>query len=139
MTTGLEIFNALFQVVDIVDACLDVVSIEFGPLTLASRYDNFTCKIASLCMSWPVQAGIISFSVVNSSFILDRRLRSIRLWAVLRAIFRPAALVALGCFFLPLAAGADDPLPDDSFAAFPVEPPPPADLPVGLCCVLGFI
>lgn len=87
----------------------------------------------------------MSFSVVNSSFILDRRLRSIRLWAVLRAIFRPAALVVLGCFFLPLAAGADDPLPDDSFAAFPVEPPPlpppppPADLPVGLCCVLGFI
>lgn len=40
MATGFEIFNALFQVVDIVDACLDVVSIEFGPLTLANKYDK---------------------------------------------------------------------------------------------------
>lgn len=42
----------------------------------------------------------MSFNVPNSSFIFDRRRRSIRLCAVLRAILRPAALVALGCFFL---------------------------------------
>lgn len=32
MATGFEIFNALFQVVDIVDACLDVVSIKIRSL-----------------------------------------------------------------------------------------------------------
>lgn len=62
-----------------------------------------TCRMASLCISWPLQAGIMFFSVLNSSFILDRRLRSIRLCAVFLAILRPAALVALGCFFLELA------------------------------------
>lgn len=56
--------------------------------------------MASLCIS-PVQAGIRPLSTANSSFILDRRRRSIRLCAVFRAIFRPAALVADGCFFLP--------------------------------------
>lgn len=61
--------------------------------------------MASLCISCPVQAGIISLRVPNSSFILDRLRRSIRLWAVLRAIFRPAALVALGCFFLDAVDG----------------------------------
>ena len=40
----------------------------------------------------------MSFNVANSSFIFERRRRSIRLWAVLRAIFRPATLVELGCF-----------------------------------------
>ena len=65
---------------------------------------GLTCKIANLCISWPLQAGIISFRVENSSFILDLRRRSIKLWAVFRAIFRPAALVALGCFFLDAAA-----------------------------------
>lgn len=32
----------------------------------------------------------MSFRTPNSSFIFDRRLRSIKLWAVLRAILRPA-------------------------------------------------
>lgn len=47
------------------------------------------------------------FSTANSSFILDLRRLSIRLCAVFLAIFRPAALVADGCFFLDgsLAAG----------------------------------
>ena len=58
-----------------------------------------TCRIANLCIS-PVQAGIMLFSTPNSSFILDLLRRSIRLCAVLRAIFRPATLVADGCFFL---------------------------------------
>jgi len=47
-----------------------------------------------------VQAGIILFRTANSSFIFDLRRLSIRLWAVFRAIFLPAALVADGCFFL---------------------------------------
>jgi hypothetical protein len=38
----------------------------------------------------------MSFKVPNSSFIFDRRRRSIRLWAVLRAILRPATLFELG-------------------------------------------
>lgn len=38
-------------------------------------------------------------STANSSFILDRRRRSIKLCAVFRAIFLPAALVADGGFF----------------------------------------
>ncbi len=58
-----------------------------------------------MCIS-PVHAGIKLFNTANSSFIFDLRRRSIRLCAVLRAIFLPAALVALGCFFLPAAADA---------------------------------
>lgn len=46
------------------------------------------------------------FRTPNSSFILDLRLRSIRLWAVFLAIFLPAALVEEGCFlFVPATAG----------------------------------
>lgn len=44
------------------------------------------------------------FKTVNSSFILDLRRLSIRLCAVFLAIFRPAALVADGCFFFDGAA-----------------------------------
>lgn len=51
-----------------------------------------------MCISWSRQAGIISFKTPNSSFIFDLRRRSMRLWAVLRAIFFPATLVELGCF-----------------------------------------
>lgn len=47
------------------------------------------------------------FSTANSSFILDLRRRSIRLCAVFLAIFRPAALVADGCFFLDGSFAAD--------------------------------
>lgn len=65
--------------------------------------------MASLCISCPLQAGIISFRIPNSSFILLRRLRSIRLWAVLRAIFRPAAVAppVPPRFLPPLAIGAE--------------------------------
>lgn len=52
--------------------------------------------MASLCISTPLQAGIMSFNTPNSSFILDRRRRSMMLCAVLRAILRPAAEVADG-------------------------------------------
>lgn len=57
----------------------------------------------------------MSFSTPNSSFIFDRRRRSIRLCAVLRAIFRPCALVPplLPRPFLPAAA----PLLEGSSAA----------------------
>lgn len=48
----------------------------------------------------------MSLRVANSSFIFDLRRRSIKLCAVLRAIFRPAALVALGCFFLEFEGAA---------------------------------
>ena len=40
----------------------------------------------------------MSFRTPNSSFIFDLRRLSMRLWAVLRAIFFPATLVRLGCF-----------------------------------------
>lgn len=53
-------------------------------------------------MSWSVQAGIKALRTPNSSFIFDRRLRSMTLWAVFLAIFFPALLVELGGFLLPL-------------------------------------
>ena len=59
--------------------------------------------MASLCIS-PLHAGIMSLSTPNSSFILLRRRRSIRLCAVFLAIFRPAALVADGGLRLLAAA-----------------------------------
>lgn len=62
--------------------------------------------MASLCISCPWQAGTRVFNTPNSSFIFDRRLRSITECAVFRAIFFPAALVALGCFFGVTAAAA---------------------------------
>ena len=67
-----------------------------------------TDKMASLCISWSLQAGIMSFKTANSSFIFDLRLRSMTLWAVFRAIFFPAALVELGCFLpdVPFVTGA---------------------------------
>ena len=81
-------------------------------LTHPSRYLTYSipaCNIASLCISTPSHAGIISLSTPNSSFILLRRLRSMMLCAVFLAIFRPAALVVEGCLrFVPveLAGGA---------------------------------
>lgn len=71
-------------------------------LTQSSRYLTYSmeaCRMASLCIS-PVQAGIKLFSTANSSFIFERRRRSMRLCAVFLAIFLPAALVADGCFLL---------------------------------------
>jgi hypothetical protein len=59
-----------------------------------------TCRIASLCISWFLHAGIMSLRTPNSSFILERRRRSIRLCAVLRAILRPAAVVFPACLRL---------------------------------------
>jgi hypothetical protein len=83
--------------------------------------------MASLCIS-PVHAGIMLLSSANSSFILLRRRRSIRLWAVLRAIFLPAALVALGCFFLVEEEEEEEgsPLPLAEEEAAPVPAPGPA-------------
>lgn len=68
------------------------------------------------------------FSTENSSFILLRRLLSIKLCAVFLAIFRPAALVALGCFFFPFS-------PEASFSAAAAAaafflPPDPLPLPL---------
>ena len=69
-----------------------------------SRYRMYSIEAestCSLCMSWPAQAGIMSLSTPNSSFILERRRRSIKLCAVLRAIFLPAAVVGpVGCLRL---------------------------------------
>jgi hypothetical protein len=45
----------------------------------------------------------MSLRTPNSSFIFDLLRRSIKLWAVFRAIFLPATLVADGCFFLDAA------------------------------------
>lgn len=69
----------------------------------------------------------MSLSTANSSFILDRRRLSIRLCAVFRAIFLPAALVADGCFFfvaasLDVEAAALAPAPE---AVFVEEEPVP--------------
>ena len=55
-----------------------------------------------------MQAGIIAFKVPNSSFILDLLLLSITLWAVFLAIFLPATLVELGCFFAAVVAALED-------------------------------
>lgn len=67
--------------------------------------------MASLCIeSWPVQAGTMSFKVPKTSFILNRRRRSIRLCWVLRATFLLAAVFPLGCFRL-LPAVVAFPLP----------------------------
>ena len=73
-------------------------------------------------MSWSVQAGIMAFKVPNSSFIFDLRLLSITLWAVFLAIFLPATLVELGCFFPAVAVALED---DEGFLSEPFEP----------CCV----
>ena len=70
-------------------------------------------------MSWSVQAGIMAFKVPNSSFIFDLRLLSITLWAVFLAIFLPATLVELGCFFPAVAVALED---DDGFLSEPFEP-----------------
>ena len=88
-----------------------------------------TCRMASLCIS-PVHAGIMFLSTANSSFILLRRLLSIRLWAVFLAILRPAALVALGCFFLPLSVAAPEPADLPALAA-PLAPDFPESLAEG--------
>ena len=78
--------------------------------------------MASLCISWSVQAGIIAFKVPNSSFIFDLRLLSITLWAVFLAILLPATLVELGCFFPAVAGALED---NEGFLCEPLEP----------CCV----
>ena len=87
--------------------CLPVDSVsreeELGTMTVSR-----TCKIASLCISWSVQAGIIAFKVPNSSFIFDLRLLSITLWAVFLAIFLPATLFELGCFFPAVVVVLED-------------------------------
>lgn len=71
----------------------------------------------------------MSFSTPNSSFIFDLRRRSMRLWAVLRAIFFPATLVELGCFLGVVLA---DPPP-----RLPVGPA--GDVPEGVLVGPGFI
>lgn len=66
--------------------CLSVFCSSMGHQSCGG---GITCNIASLCISWPRHAGIMSLSTPNSSFIFDRRRLSIRLCAVLRAILRP--------------------------------------------------
>lgn len=85
------------------------------------------------------------FSTANSSFIFDLRRRSIRLCAVFLAIFRPATLVADGCFFLDEAdspvAGAAAVAVAAGFLLAPVGPFPALVDSVGFrsSCVRGFI
>lgn len=128
LALGLQLRHAVLEVAHVFDGRLEGGGGRSGlahhhhhdlfflpsPETELSRPRRLTWRMASLCIS-PVHAGIMSFSTPNSSFILDLRRRSIRLWAVFRAIFLPAALVADGCcccccFFLPTpeagAAGA---------------------------------
>ena len=58
------------------------------------------------------------FRTLNSSFIFDLRRRSITEWAVFLAIFFPAALVELGCFFPAAFIAAAEP---DPFFALPFK------------------
>lgn len=116
---------------------VSVIVRKILPVLLGSE---ITCRIASLCISWSLHAGIISFRTPNSSFILDLRLRSIKLCAVLRAIFLPATLVELGCFLVPAAVGrACEPgvafLPEPFGVVCGVA----SFISSWLCCALGFI
>ena len=80
------------------------------------------------------------FKTANSSFILERLRLSIKLCAVFRAIFRPAALVAEGCFllFVAVVARAGD---EAIAAALPLAEPlePVACSSCGSSCARGFI
>lgn len=86
-------------------------------------------------------------STANSSFIFDLRRRSIKLCAVFLAIFRPATLVADGCFFLDevsleaVAAAGAGAAADFLLAAVDPFPGPAAAGSVGFLtsCVRGFI
>ena len=78
---GFELRNAVLEVANILDRSLFLLVFLFPHYTLlcGSRVRGArTCRMASLCMS-PVQAGIMFFRTANSSFILLRRLLSIRL------------------------------------------------------------
>lgn len=106
MFTGdFKVLDTFLEIVDIVNASLEGRIVRMNSRERLGGMKR-TCRIASLCISCPWQAGIISFRVENSSFIFDLRRRSIKLCAVFLAIFRPAALVALGCFFLEPAGAA---------------------------------
>lgn len=97
-----EIRDALLKVAEVLDACLLKLSTSASNRVICRPQ---TERIASLCISWSLHAGIMSFKTANSSFIFDLRLRSMTLWAVFRAIFFPAALVELGCFLpMPLVS-----------------------------------
>ena len=80
----------------------------------------------------------MSFSTLNSSFIFDRRLRSMTECAVFLAIFLPATLVALGCFLLAGADVADEPLAPLLFEPL-VVCCAAVLLASSVCCDLGFI
>jgi hypothetical protein len=121
----LQLRNAVFKITNIVDGGLDCWHSE---ITIGRRM--LTCRIANLCIS-PVQAGIMLFRTPNSSFIFDLRRRSIKLCAVLRAIFRPATLVADGCFFLFEVAGP-------ALAVGPLATSPSMSRSCS-CCPRGFI
>ena len=76
------------------------------------------------------------FKTANSSFILLRLLLSMRLWAVFLAILRPAAVVAVLCFFLP----APTPLPGALVVSFaPATGALPAALLTALAAEPGLI
>lgn len=92
-----EVGDTLFQIAEVLNASLIPKYQKSGQKTF-SLENVRTDKMASLCISWSWQAGIMSFKTANSSFIFDLRLRSMTLCAVFRAIFFPAALVELGCF-----------------------------------------
>ena len=105
---GFEVGDALFEVAEVVDACLFSMVVTSMRNACCLWEGCLTCSMASLCISSSLQAGIISLSTPNSSFIFDLRLRSIRLCAVFLAIFLPAMLVELGCFFLVTEADVVD-------------------------------
>lgn len=75
---GLEVGDAFFEIAEVVDAGLAEGS-DVNSCLKAGSDNGSTCSMASLCISWSVQAGIIAFSTPNSSFIFDLRLRSITL------------------------------------------------------------
>lgn len=152
-----QVLDALLEIIDVVDSGLRVLrSARQGCFRSWVRLLlGHTWRIANLCISCPRQAGIMFLRVENSSFILDRRRRSIKLWAVFRAILRPAALVALGCcFFLKeeeetavdvealeeflVVVSLADAEEADVLFALPLDAAGPVDLD-DVVCVLGFI
>lgn len=107
----LEVSNAALKIAHVVDACLEGISAPHHSTSLGGK---LTCKIASLCISTPLQDGMRSFRTPNSSFILLLLLRSMILCAVFLATLRPAAVLAVAVLRLPPAlAGFED------FVAFP--------------------
>lgn len=80
----LQVRNALLKIAQILYTSLFIEEKQIAVSTCSNHANHtieahLTDRIASLCISCPLQAGIISFRTPNSSFIFDRLRRSIKL------------------------------------------------------------